>query len=237
VNRRPIALAVLALAVSLGACASMPERMQSAVSRASALASPQSAQDRVHAAMDALQRGDERHAGSLLEAALREEPGNATARRLLDQINSDPRRQLGERSRSYTVLESDTMTSLAQRFVGDPLMFYALARYNNMAPDELRAGQQIQVPDRRRSTNASVRAQSPPAAPNAAPSAPPALVSVDASARAARLRLQGLERLNAGDADNAVVLLRQAHNLDAGNAAIQSDLRRAQRIQASLRAN
>lgn len=236
-NRRLIPLAILALAASLGACANMPERMQNAVNRASSLATTQSAQERVHAAMDSLQRGDERHARSVLEAALREEPGNATARRLLDEINADPRRQLGERSRSYTVQESDTMTSLAERFVGDPLMFYALARYNNMAPDELRAGQAIQVPDRRRTTNASVRVPPTPGAPNAAPSAPPAVVSADASARAARLRLQGLERLNAGDADNAVVLLRQAHNLDTGNAAIQSDLSRAQRIQASLRAN
>jgi hypothetical protein len=59
-------------------------------------------------------------------------------------------------------------------------------------------------------------------------------VTAETAARANRLRLQGLERLNAGDADAAVILLRQARGLDAANAAIQGDLNRAQRIQASL---
>jgi hypothetical protein len=53
--------------------------------------------------------------------------------------------------------------------------------------------------------------------------------------RANRLRLQGLERLNAGDAAGAVVLLTEARRLDDDNPAIQNDLLRAERIEASLR--
>jgi hypothetical protein len=200
------------------------------------LATAQSAQERVHVAMGALDRGDEARARSLLNGALRQEPGNATAQRLLNEINEDPRRQLGQRSRAYTVRDGDTMTSLAERYLGDPLLFYALARYNNMAPNQLTAGQTIQLPDRGRPLSASLRAPSTLNAPEAPPIAPPtAAASVGAATRANQLRLQGLERLNAGDADGAVALLGQAHAIDSGNSAIQDDLSRAQRIQASLR--
>jgi Tfp pilus assembly protein PilF len=234
VHSRPIKRSlVLALAMAASACASLPQRMQDAM-HATAMAGSQQAQDRVHAAMELLDRGEEARARSLLESALRQEPGNATARRLLDEINLDPRRQLGERSYAYVVRDSDTMTSLAERFLGDPLMFYALARYNDIVPNQLAPGQTIRVPDRGRTTTSASAHASAPSATSAAPLAPSPTVSSDAVARANRLRLQGLERLNAGDADTAVALLRQARALDAANAAIQSDLNRAQRIQASL---
>lgn len=236
-DRRPIKLAVgLALAIAASACAGLPQRMQEAL-HATAIPGSQLAQDRVHAAMELLDRGEEARARSLLESALRQEPGNATAQRLLDEINVDPRRQLGERSYAYVVREADTMTSLAERFLGDPLLFYALARYNDIVPNQLTPGQTIRVPERARTTT-SVSARAPAAnatnATSAAPAAPQSTVTAETAARANRLRLQGLERLNAGDADTAVILLRQARGLDAANAAIQGDLNRAQRIQASL---
>ncbi|MBC7768469.1 MAG: hypothetical protein H7124_06760 [Phycisphaerales bacterium] len=49
--------------------------------------------------------------------------------------------------------------------------------------------------------------------------------------------MQGLQRLNTGDVGGAVTLLRQALALDASNPAIQRDLDRAVRMQASLRSN
>ncbi|MFZ2030094.1 MAG: LysM peptidoglycan-binding domain-containing protein [Vitreimonas sp.] len=214
----------------------MSQSIENAIPRG-AFGGEQSAQERVHAAMELLDRGEQARAHGLLESALRQEPGNATAQRLIAQIDGDPRRAVGSRTRAYVVRENDTMTGLAERFLGDPLMFYALARYNNMVPNQLAAGQTIQVPDRARPTiSASVRAPSPPSASDTAPVAPPAsAASANVAARASQLRLRGLERLNAGDADGAVALLGQAHAIDAGNSAIQSDLSRAQRIQASLR--
>lgn len=230
--------AVMALAVSLSACAGMPQGVQN-VMRNVAPIMQRSPEDDVRSAMDALNRGDAERARPLLQAALQQEPHNGAARRLLDEIDGDPRRQLGVRSRAYTVQPTDTMQNLAQRFAGDPLMFYALARYNNMAPNQLAAGQIIQIPDRGRpsatTASNSLRGALPVSpAPNTTPTAPVAAVPAAASTRANRLRLEGLERLNAGDADGAVTLLTQARSLDSANLAIQNDLLRAQRIQASL---
>jgi hypothetical protein len=50
------------------------------------------------------------------------------------------------------------------------------------------------------------------------------------TARAAQLRAQGLEDLNRGAVDRAIAALQQAKSLDPGNALIQRDLERAQRI-------
>ena len=232
-NKLTRSLAGLIALSALGACASMSQTIGSAIPRGAF----GEAQERVHAAMELLDRGEEARARGLLENALRQEPGNATAQRLIDEIDGDPRRAIGSRTRAYTVREDDTMTGLAERFLGDPLMFYALARYNNIVPNQLAAGQTIQVPDRSRPmSSASVRVPPTASAQEAAPVAPAAsAVSANVAARASQLRLRGLERLNAGDADGAVALLGQAHAIDAGNTAIQSDLTRAQRIQASLR--
>lgn len=231
------AIVAVLCASALGACSSMPASVHGALG---SMTSPgQSAQDRVHLAMAALERGEEAQAKSMLEAVLRQEPGNASARRLLDEINIDPRTQLGERNHSYVVHNDDTMSELAQRYLGDPLLFYALARYNNMIPDRLAAGQTIQIPDHGRSspspgTIAGLRLSTPLSAVAPAPPSPAA--SADVAQRANHLRLQALEHLNAGDADGAVNLLHAAAALDGSNAAIQRDLLRAQRIQASLHA-
>jgi Tfp pilus assembly protein PilF len=239
-NRLGIVAAGLFLALSLGACASVPQALQGGA----ALGSLHSAQDRVHGAIELLHRGEENRARSLLEAALRQEPGNVSARRLLEEIETDPVQQLGERSRAYVVRDTDTMTGLAERFVGDPLMFYALARYNHIVPNDLATGQTIRVPDHGRP--AQTAAHAPPAvtsnasvAPPSAtppPAAPAATTTNAAAVRANRLRLRGLELLNAGDVDQAVAVLGQARALDANSSAIQNDLARAQRIQATLHA-
>jgi hypothetical protein len=78
-----------------------------------------------------------------------------------------------------------------------------------------------------------------PAAPKASPAKPatpaPTGASTD-SARAAKLRAQGLEQLNRGAIDKAVSLLQQAQALDPSNALIQRDLDRALRISQAVRA-
>jgi hypothetical protein len=223
--------------LGLGACTSLPV----APGAFHVGGAGQSSESGVHRAMALLQRGEERRAKAQLEAVLDREPGNVTAQRLLREIQADPRELLGARAHDYVVREGDTMSGLAQDNLGDPLLFYALARYNDMAPAELRAGQTIQIPDRGRwAANARRQPNSPtPPGSPAAMQAPEQLGAAATSAgaqRANQLRLQGLQRLNTGDADGAVALLRQALALDSENPAIQRDLSRAQRIQASLRA-
>jgi hypothetical protein len=193
-----------------------------------------------------LNRGDATAARRKLTAILRRRSDNGVARELLAQIDTDPRALLGTQSYSYTLRPGETLSTVAGRALGNPMLFYALARYNNIAvPSSVVPGQAIQVPGRRPAPPPPRAQPRPePRAPARSPRATPPQVLAPAPrpaapranpAQAARLRAQGLAALNAGSVDRAVALLRQAAALDPGNAAIRSDLGRAQRIQSTVR--
>jgi len=195
-----------------------------------------SERDRVRAAIELLSAGEERRAQQELRAVLRDHPGNNAARRLMDQIERDPRELLRGEPRPYTVRRGETMALLAERYFGDPLLFYALARYNDVAAaNDLSEGQVLIIPrrpgERVTTTAANVPPANAPAAQSAVVATPPRTAE---SARANQLRLQALQDLNAGRVDTAVSLLRQARALDDANPAIQRDLDRALRLQQSL---
>jgi hypothetical protein len=229
-RRSTQAIAVMLGALALSACSHMPQLPS--LPEMTGSAQPERApRERVRLAIELLDRGEERRAEAELRAALEDQPDNATARRLLEQIDGDPRALLGEHARPYVVRHGETMSSLAERFLGDGLLFYALARYNGLqAPNQLEAGQSLMMPQRPAAVVATAARR--PSAPAPESAAQP----VD-SARASQLRLQALQHLNGGRVNSAVMLLRQAHALDAGNAAIQRDLERAERLQASMRAS
>lgn len=193
-----------------------------------------------------LNRGDATAARRKLTSILRRRSDHGIARQLLAQIDTDPRTLLGTESYSYTLRPGETLSTVAQRALGNPMLFYALARYNNIAvPSSVVPGQTIQVPGRRPAPPAQRAQPRPePRAPGRQPRATPPQTLAPAPrpaapranpAQAARLRAQGLAALNAGSVDRAVALLRQAAALDPGNGAIRGDLGRAQRIQSTLR--
>ncbi|MBC7768834.1 MAG: LysM peptidoglycan-binding domain-containing protein, partial [Phycisphaerales bacterium] len=139
--------------VAASGCASLPQMPDISMPRMSSIgaAAPDrgSAREHVRAAVDYLGDGQEAHARAELSAALELSPNSSSARRLMQQIDSDPRELLGQRARSYTVQPGETMSQLAERFLGDSLMFYALARYNGLdAPNQLSAGQSLSIPRR-----------------------------------------------------------------------------------------
>jgi len=237
---RALALAGL---VSVSACASLPQiSMPSLPGSTPAAPERASAREYVRAAVEELNVGNENSARAELRAAMEMQPGNNAARRLMEQIEGDPREMLGESARTYTVRSGETMSELAGRFLGDPLLFYALARYNGLeAPNQLSAGQTLSIPRRASAGSTYASAATPSSAPTdrlgsaPTPAATPRPPGSDPT-RAGQLRLQGLQRLNTGDVNGAVGLLRQALALDSGNPAIQRDLDRALRMQTSLRA-
>ncbi len=100
-------------------------------------------------AVDQLQNGDELAARATLERAAQLDPGNDLARKLSDQIRADAQRELGPVYFRYTVQKDDTLSKLAQQFLGDRFRFYILAKYNDITnPSRLAAGQVIRVPGR-----------------------------------------------------------------------------------------
>lgn len=231
-------LAALA-ALAASACSHLPDVATNMPGGFGARVTPDLApRERVRLAVELLGQGEERRAKAELEAALEEQPRLPAARRLLEQIDGDPRALLGADARPHTVRQGETMSTLAERYLGDGMLFYALARYNNIdAPNALTAGQTLMIPRRAGAAVVTATASAPPAssAPPVVSAAPNAVRGVD-PARASELRLQALRHMNAGQVDRAVVLLRQARTLDAGNASIQRDLARAERLQASLSA-
>lgn len=230
-----IRFTLIALGVCLAsACSHLPELPQMPAAVREPEATPGlSPRERVSLAVGMLDEGNDEQAAVELRAALEEQPNNRAAQRLLQQITDDPRALLGGNARPYTVRAGETMSELADRYLGDPLMFYALARYNDLeAPNQLSAGQRLMIPHRPGVTVASASAPVE-SAPPSAPAATPQPRGIDA-ARANQLRLQGLQQLNAGNVDSAIRLLRQAQLLDDANPAIQRDLNRALRLQAAL---
>ncbi len=173
----------------------------------------------------------------MLYAVLVAEPDNAVAKRLMQQLDQEPAALLPGKPQTYTAGPGETFSMLAGRFLGDPLLFYALAKYNGFAaPGQLQAGYVLKIPKRPAPT---VAARTPAKPARAAPkgeAAPAAVATLRDPGRAGKLRAQGLDQLNRGAPGRAVALLTQAAQLDPANPAIQRDLARAQRIQASLAA-
>jgi hypothetical protein len=240
-------LLAVAAAATLGACSSLPQMSampklalpsfpaaqpaQAPAAEATAAPAPllpaATAREHVARALDFLNEGNAAEARAGLSAALAKSPKDATALHLLEQIDTDPVALLGDNSETYVVAAGDTMSGLAERFLDDPLMFYALARYNGLAsPKALSVGRRLKIPSR----PGVVVAVAPQPQPEADA---PRANSADAS-KASAARLQALELLNAGDVARAVSLLTEAQALDETNVAIAKDLERARRIQSAL---
>ena len=105
----------------------------------------------IQKAMTALQAGQEANAKKELDTLLRQDPENKVARSLLAQIKTDPATYFGDQdSFNYTLQPGDTLSSIAQRFLNEPLKFYILARYNGITdPSRVVPGRIIKVPGKK----------------------------------------------------------------------------------------
>jgi tetratricopeptide (TPR) repeat protein len=142
-------------------------------------AAQQQAQKIALASVEMLESGNEESASAELKRALAIDPQNKLALNMTRQIAADPATALGRESFAYTVRQSDTMSRIAQRFLGDVYAFYILARYNNIAvPKQVSAGQVLRIPGKAPPPGAAAQAPSPAPQPVQAtapspPAAPP----------------------------------------------------------------
>jgi tetratricopeptide (TPR) repeat protein len=229
------------LTIGLASCAGAPSRKTPTVaaSPVSPIAAPPSTSQRIASAVSLLEQGRADEARAQLKAALKADPADAEAKMLVSEIEEDPKVLLGERSHPYQARAGETLESLAERFLGDRRLFYALARYNSIAvPDKPIGGVVLMIPGvsagpaRARTVHARhdhPATQSPPAQVTVAPAIP------RDPARAAALRAVALEDMSRGHIDIAVGLLERAQGLDPGNAVIDHDLERARRVQLAVR--
>lgn len=195
-------------------------------------------------AVDHLQNGDEAGARQALSTAQALDPGNDLARKMSEQINADAQKELGPVFFRYTVQRDDSLSKLAQQYLGDRFRFYILARYNDMAnPSRLAAGQVIKIPGRApaipAATAAPAPASTPPGAPPAAPTgaaeavpaapAAPAAAAAPAATDVATLMQKGRRLQAAGDLPGAYAAFTDAVARAPGNrdAVLQRDAARA----------
>ncbi|WP_245844178.1 LysM peptidoglycan-binding domain-containing protein [Sphingomonas spermidinifaciens] len=223
------------MALALAACGGGPR--VAAPAPPPPAANPAAEIDAIAAMLD---RGEARFARKRIAAALKRDPMNAGLLLLRDSIERDPVELLGPQSYSYVTRPGDTMAGIATRLLGNRLKAYQLARYNGIeVPASLAAGTTLRIPGQPPRPPAPVRrpdaAPRPAPAPAARPKPAPAAPARNPAA-AARARAAGLAALNAGKANQAVMLLRRADALDPGNPAITRDLGRAERIAAAVRA-
>ncbi len=207
-----LSLAALGLAASLSGCAHGMRADRSV----SASVVAENLSPRADRAVALLGEGETELARAELNAALKKHPKDKVARRLLTEMDAEPEAILGASKYPYRARRGETMWMLADRFLGDPLLFYVLARYNGVeAPDSLYGGQVIWIP-----------AQRPDAARIAAATQP-----AKDPARAENLRKDARQRLSVGEVDRAVSMLREAVELSPANVALREEFDQAVRIQ------
>jgi LysM repeat protein len=240
-RRRSLAHAgALTMALGIAACSHGPKAGPQAGSASQAAPAGE-----VDAILLQLEQGDEAAANKNIKAALKRDPMNPSLQLLRDSIERDPKDLLGPTSFAYTTRTGDTMSGLAQRFLGNRLKAYQLARYNGIAkPAALAAGQSLRIPGQLPRLQPLKRPEPRPAPPVPTPAKPRAVtpkpvapVAPAANPIAARqARAAGLAALNSGNVARAVGQLRRAAALDPGNPVIARDLTRAERIAATVKA-
>src|SRR6056297_232688 len=98
-------------------------------------------------AMDALQRGEFEEAAGMLAALRQASPGSPTLTLLARQLEESPEALLPGPYRTLRVAPGDTLSEIAAREVGNPLLFVALARLNGVdQPRRLAVGAELRVP-------------------------------------------------------------------------------------------
>jgi tetratricopeptide (TPR) repeat protein len=154
--------------------AAQPKQPEPAPARAPTAEERQRAEQLANDSVIQLQAGDAAAGRSLLEQALALDPSNELARTMMHQLTVDPVAELGTTHFSYTIQREDTLARLAQRFMGDRLKFFILARYNDISqPNRIHLGQVIKIPGKAPPRGAEPASAEPtrPTAP-AAPAAP-----------------------------------------------------------------
>ena len=248
---KPAASAVKPVAVAASAAEPAPAPV--VVEPPAPVAAPvMSAQKLVTGAIELLEAGNEEQASADLQRALQVEPGHKLALQLLKQITADPLATLGRESFIYRVQAGETLSRIAQRFLGDVHQFYILARYNDIkVPRQLAGGQMIRVPGK--APAAGTLSGGAPATPiavgtSAAAIKPGAAASAanavpNEAGKAERERAQNIARLTRAaraafakqDLDNAIKAWDQVLELDSNNNTAKLERQRAVDLKERLR--
>jgi tetratricopeptide (TPR) repeat protein len=176
--------------------------------------------------VDLLQSGDEAGARGVLEKALAYDGTNELAKKLMDQIKADAQTELGATFFRYTVQRDDSLSKIAQAYMGDRFKFYILAKYNDIAnPSKLAAGQVIKVPGKQPAVMPATARPAPTPAPVPAPAtttaepapAPAPAAEPEPSKAASPLMQQGMAQQKSGNLEAAYASFSDAVKVEPNN--------------------
>jgi len=201
--------------------------------------------ERFRLAANLLNQGLEGQAKAELNELLVSSPESGRAQLLLMSATADPidlfAERYGAESFPYTVRRGETLSQISQRFLGEGLLFYALAKYNGVeVPGEVPAGLQIQVPGAPAPARVAEAAPEPEATPDIA-AAPEPEDDLDADLEEAPLSTaEQVDTLvdkadAADDRQEALSVLRTAQSLDPDNKLVGMRLARLHVAEAEAR--
>ncbi len=100
--------------------------------------------------IELMQNGEAQLASDSLVAMIADHPSPKVMKALLLQLQTDSNTLFGDDFYEITVRAGDTLSDLADQHLSDPLQFYALAKYNDIAiPRLLEVNQRLKIPIRR----------------------------------------------------------------------------------------
>jgi nucleoid-associated protein YgaU len=138
------------------------------------------ANERLQLAIKSLQNGDADRAQVELNAFVGDQPRNRVGTGLLAQIETPIEKYYPRDSFPLTLKSGESLSTVAQTYLGDPLQFYALARYNQIQnPSRVTVGQSIRVPKTPAAVAALAKGPVAAAPARAEVPAPPADAALD----------------------------------------------------------
>lgn len=101
----------------------------------------------IESALNLLQDGQADRAEAMLERISEQRKDDATVRLLLAQIRRPPEELLGDEFENVEVQPGESLSAIAGRTIDNELLFYSLAKLNEIeVPRLLRPGQRLKVP-------------------------------------------------------------------------------------------
>ena len=138
-----------ALLLSLVGCADLPLREKGAAAEGSpAIVEPGlEPMERFRLAVQHLEQGRVAQARAELVEFLDAQPTHPAGRSLLEQIDIPASAYFPRAYEVVTLGPGESLSTLAKQYLGDPMQFFALARYNRIdTPNRVQAGWRIRVP-------------------------------------------------------------------------------------------
>lgn len=185
-------------------------------------------QERFQQGLRLLEQGNTVVARRELVIYLQQQPDNATARNLLQQIDTPAADYFPADYRVVHLPSGGSLSTLAERYLGDPYQFHALAKYNGIAqPGKLEQGQAIRIP-----LTAHARLEFEDSASGTASNSkvePGGTASASQKVQTDALHRQALNEFRAQNLDNAIKLWDKVLLIDPGYE--QARLYRSQAIE------